>query len=60
MNVIYDENGEIDWEANGWPEPNPGAETKVNGFTTDGMPNDIFDQWMDECDDLETGWSVDW
>lgn len=60
MNIIYDENGEIDWEANGWPEPNPGAETKVNGFTTDGMPNDIFDQWMDECDDLETGWSVDW
>ena len=58
--IIYDEDGNVDWNANGWPEPNPGAETRLNGYTIDGMPDDIFDMWMDECDDLDSGWEVDW
>jgi hypothetical protein len=59
-NVICNPDGSIDWNANGWPEPNPGAETMVDGYSTNGMPSDIFDMWMDECDELETGWSIDW
>lgn len=58
--IIYDKDGDIDWNANGWPEPNPGAETMENGYSIAGMPDDIFDQWMDECDELDTGWEVDW
>ncbi len=58
--VVRYPNGDINWHANGWPEPNPGAETRLNGFTTDGMPDDIFVQWMDECDELDEGWEVDW
>lgn len=58
--IIYDENGNIDWNANGWPEPNPGAETYSNGMNIDSMPNDIFDIWMNECDRLEDNWEVDW
>lgn len=58
--IIYNSDGSIDWEANGWPEPNPGAETRVNGLSIDGMPDDIYNQWMDECDELDIGWEVDW
>lgn len=58
--VIYDSDGNIDWTANGWPEPNPGAETYSNGLSIDSMPNDIFDIWMNECDELEDSWEVDW
>lgn len=60
INIKYTKDGDIDWNANGWPEPNPGAEANLNGFSTGGMPDDIFDIWMDECDKLEDGWEVDW
>ena len=52
-----DENG-IDWHANGWPEPNCGAETTYEGYSADGMPDDIFDIWLEECYALAE-WSVD-
>lgn len=58
--LIYDENGNIDWNANGWPEPNPEGLSMVNGLNTSGMPDDIFDIWQNECDNLDTGWEVDW
>ena len=53
--IITDSNGNIDWKANGWPEPNPEAQTMIDGLSTHGMPNDVFNQWLDECDAL-----VDW
>jgi len=56
--VIYYSNGTIDWNSNGWPEPNPGADTDMDGYTTDTMPDDIFDQWLSECDDLDC-WGAD-
>lgn len=52
-----DESG-IDWHANGWPEPNIGAETNYEGYSADGMPDDIFDIWMAECQDL-ADWGID-
>ena len=52
--------GDIDWNANGWPDPNPEGLSMVNGLSTAGMPDDIFDQWQNECDNLDVGWEVDW
>ncbi len=52
--------GNIDWHANGWPEPNPGADTYEAGYSIKGMPDDIFNLWMDECDMLDDGWEADW
>ncbi|MBO5629422.1 MAG: hypothetical protein J5965_10155 [Aeriscardovia sp.] len=58
--IIRTADGDIDWEANGWPEPNPGAEPRMNGLSIEGMPDDIYNIWMDECDDLDIDWGVDW
>lgn len=57
--IILDSNGNIDWEANGWPKPNAEHLSMLNGLTTNGMPDDIFDEWWNECDNLDTGWSID-
>lgn len=56
--VIYDDDGAIDWNANGWPEPNLGAETNYDGYSADGMPDDLFDIWLDECQQL-SDWGID-
>jgi hypothetical protein len=40
--VILDGLGCIDWEANGWPEPNP----SMDGDTST-MPDDIYEVWAD-------------
>ncbi len=58
--IIYDSNGEIDWNANGWPEPNAGYDPGYDGYSTEGMPDDIFDAWYDLCGMLDVGWSSDW
>lgn len=60
-NIICYPDGSIDWNANGWPEPNPGSETDDGEYTTDDMPNDIFDAWLAECDEMyDDNWSVDY
>lgn len=59
--IIYDDHGSVDWNANGWPEPNVGAETDDGVYTTEGMPDDVFDLWLAECDNMmDNGWEVDW
>ena len=57
--IIYNEDGTINWNENGWPEPNPGMDMNYEGYSTDDMPNDIFDQWLEDCDNLFTDWGVD-
>lgn len=58
--IICYEDGSINWNANGWPEPNAGSETSDGKYSTDDMPNDIFDEWLSECDELfDENWSVD-
>ncbi len=53
-------NGDINWNENGWPEPNAGSETDDGQFNTDDMPDDIFEIWQSECDDMyDENWSVD-
>lgn len=49
--VVLDEFGFIDWEANGWPEPNPYGEGD-----TSGMPFEVWKQWADACDICEMLW----
>lgn len=61
-NVILTELGEIDWHANGWPNPNPEMSSTEGEYSTRGMPMDIFEEWQTLCD-LEVGegeWRVDW
>lgn len=43
--VILDEFGCIDWQANGWPDPNP-----YSAGDTDDMPYEVWQQWADACD----------
>lgn len=61
--IVTDEYGNIDWNANGWPEPNPYGDSHetVDGveLTTDGMPNDIFEEWLDACDLQEQFWELE-
>lgn len=57
--IIYDSDGNIDWNANGWPEPNPGAETDDGEYCIDGMPDDIYDMWMDMCDEMFDVWEME-
>lgn len=52
------DNNTIDWNANGWPEPNVEQDTNLDGYSTEGMPDDIFDIWLEECYSLAE-WSVD-
>lgn len=53
--IILHEDESIDWNANGWPEPNPEYDQEFEGYDTDTMPNDIFDQWLWECNDCYEG-----
>ena len=59
-NIILSHNGDIDWNANGWPEPNPAMDANYEGYSTDSMPDDIFDQWQNECENMEDEWEIDW
>lgn len=56
--IIFDEDGNIDWNANGWPEPNAGADGEVDGYSIEGMPDDIFDMWLEMCTSSED-WGVE-
>ena len=47
MDVICTDEGGIDW-----PEPNMGTETTYAGYSADGMPDEVFDIWLDECYEL--------
>lgn len=57
--IIYDTNGEIDWNANNWPEPNSEYDTGYGGYSIDGMPDDIFEIWEEACSELDIDWSSD-
>ena len=55
--IIFGEHGEIDWNANGWPEPNPEADGYIDDYTVDTMPEEIFDIWLEACANEEDwGW----
>lgn len=45
--IVRDEDGLIEWEANGWPEPSPFLGDYSN------MPDDVQHEWLDICCDLE-------
>ena len=51
---IKDEFGLIDWEANGWPEPNP-----YGDGDTSAMPYDIWKEWIEACEFCEMVWEND-
>lgn len=52
--VAVDKFGDIDFEANGWPEVTPfyGSEDTSN------MPKEIHDYWLDLCDIAEWQWET--
>lgn len=52
MNIIFTDDDNIDWHANGWPEPNPDGIPYEDDYTLDGMPDEIFDEWQLACDEL--------
>lgn len=58
--IVFNKDGDIDWNANGWPEPNPGADGEKDGYSIEGMPDKIFEEWMNECELLTTDWEADW
>lgn len=58
--IVYDEDGSIDWNANGWPNPNPLVDPEFEGYDVESMPDDIFELWQSECEEMETDWSADW
>lgn len=58
--IIYFSDGTIDWNSNGWPEPNDLYDPQYDGYDTAGMPNEIFEIWEDECEKLDIGWSADY
>lgn len=58
--IIYNSDGAIDWNANGWPEPNPEHNLNADGFDSTDMPDDIFEIWEYECDDMDIDWSSDY
>lgn len=51
--IVFNKYGDIDWNANGWPEPNPGGVADIDGYTTDTMPDDVFDIWITLCNEDE-------
>lgn len=51
--VIRDEDGLIDWKANGWPEPNPYGEGDTSTMPYEGL---VWIEWADVCDLLEWMW----
>lgn len=42
--IVLDNNGTVDWQANDWPEPNPICEGD-----TDTMPEALYDEWLNIC-----------
>ncbi len=52
-NIIFDKNGNIDWNANGWPVPTPGGIGEIDGYNIDDMPDEVFDIWITECNEME-------
>lgn len=58
--VILTPEGGIDWNANGWPEPNPAFNSSEDGYSTDTMPDEVFREWYAACDILDIDWSADW
>ncbi len=61
IDIIYDDDGHIDWIANGWPEPNAEESMNDGERSTEDMPDDIFEIWLEECRWAEdNGWEVDW
>ena len=50
--VIRDEYGYIDWKANGWPEMTP-FYSSVMDEALKKMPPDVFDYWLDACNEAE-------
>lgn len=56
--IAFGKYGEIDWEANGWPEPNPERDGYTDGKSVDTMPDDVFDIWLEACAE-EDDWGSD-
>lgn len=50
--IIRDEYGCIDWKANGWPEVTA-FYASVMDEAREKMPPDVFDYWLDACDEAE-------
>lgn len=57
--IIMTPDGNIDWNANGWPEPNAEGLSEVDGYSTNGMPNEVFDEWQALCWELDWDWTID-
>lgn len=53
--LIADENGDIDWNANGWPEPNPFYLMDLDEIDDpQPMPDEIMDIWEYACEQCDT------
>ena len=59
-NVILSPDGSIDWNKNGWPNPNSAMDANYEGYSTESMPDDVFDLWQTECENMEDEWEIDW
>lgn len=57
--IILNDDGTIDWNANGWPEPNSEYDSDYDGYSVEGMPDDIFEIWEEACSELDIDWSSD-
>lgn len=57
--IIMMSDGEIAWHANGWPVPNPYEDAEYEGYSAEGMPDDIFDIWLMECQNMSEDWGSD-
>lgn len=61
--IITNPDGSIDWNANGWPEPNPfmiyDEDETESGVSLERMPDDIFDVWINECQNEEIEGAID-
>lgn len=60
IHVILNSDGTINWNANGWPDPNPEGLANDGYFSTEGMPEEVFEEWEALCDNLNEDWSIDW
>lgn len=59
MDNIIMSHGEIDWNENGWPVPNSYEDPDYEGYSIEGMPDDIFDIWLMECQNMIDDWGSD-
>lgn len=57
--ILYTIDGEIDWNANGWPEPNSEYDSEHGGYSIEGMPDYVFDIWEEQCAMSDIDWSSD-